>query len=204
MFLFLAHVVCVVCCTKDSQTLPTELVVLQHQPGIISFTHNGRHRDLPHCEGAVLFLILVFLLDVERRISAGRGDQLVPGQHANSHMIGRYGSGCCHCTSGLRITDRKKKGRPKRKVLTINLLVPFKLSKKSFRAALSFWLASLLDFFPFPFPLFPFFPLLFFLELCFSCASSSTFSFISAVLCLLCVVFVSSAAESCLQKNRNK
>lgn len=177
--------------------------MLQRQPGIISFTHDRSHRDLPHSEGAVLFLVLVFLLDVERRISAGRGDQLGPGQHANSRMI-RFGSGCCHCTSGLRITDRKRERRPKRKVLTINLLVPFKLSKKSFRAALSFWLASLLDFFPLPFPFFPFFPLFFFLELCFSCASPSTFSLLSSVLCLLCAVLMSSTVESRLQKDRNK
>lgn len=50
------------------------------------------------------------------------------------------------------------------KVLTINRLLPFKPSRKSWRAALSFSLASL----PFCFPLFPFPPFFFF---CFFFAS---------------------------------
>lgn len=54
------------------------------------------------------------------------------------------------------------------KVLTINLLVPFKASKNSWRAALSFSLASL----PFFFPFFPFPPFFFFFpERCFFFAS---------------------------------
>lgn len=56
------------------------------------------------------------------------------------------------------------------KVLTINLLVPFKPSKNSWRAALSFLLASMPFFFPlFPFP--PFFFFFFFPERCFFFAS---------------------------------
>lgn len=50
-----------------------------------------------------------------------------------------------------------------RKVLTINLLVPLKPSRRSWRAARSFSLASL----PFFFPLFPFPPFFFFPERCF-------------------------------------
>lgn len=93
----------------------------------------------------------------------------------------------------------------KQKILTINLLFPFKLSKNSFRAALSFSLASLLDFFPLPFPFFPFFPFPFFFELCFSCVSSFTFfSFLSSLFFPPCLLFPSSTAESGLQQNRGK
>lgn len=53
------------------------------------------------------------------------------------------------------------------KVLTSNLLVPFRPSKNSWRAALSFSLASP----PFFFPFFPFLPFFFFPERCFFFAS---------------------------------
>lgn len=193
------------------QTLPTQLVVLQRERGVTSFTHNGRHGDLPDSEVTVLLLGLLFLLDVQRRVSAGRWDQL--DQMSDREVLMRYRHvlkvQCFACTYNVHQTDKRQgdKGckKEKEKILTINLLVPFKLSTNSLRAVLSFSLASLLDFFPLPFPFFPFFPLPFFLELCFSCTSSFTLcSFLSSLFFPPCLFFPSSTVESGLQQNGKK
>ena len=179
---------------KNVQRLPTKLVVLQRERSVTSCAHNSRHGDLPDREVTVLLLVLLRLLDVQRCIFAGRRNQLV--QHKQTHhsqqMIGNWRA-------------RRKKGQTKEKLLTINLLEPLKLSKNAFRAVLSFSLASLLDFFPLPFPFFPFFPFPFLLELCFSCVSSFTFtSFSTSLFFPLCLFFPSSTVESALQQDRTK
>lgn len=199
--------------------LHTEVVVLQRQRGVTSFTHDGRHCDLPDSEVTVLLLVLLFLLDVQCCFSAGRWNQLVPGRDASkciTPVIGRHWSAAKFVSriqfyafeKVVATAYRNYGGKTGRKgktktVLTINLLVPFKLSKNSFRAVLSFSLASLLDFFPLPF--FPFLPLPFFWELSFSCVSSFTSSsFLCSFFFPPCIFFVSSTEESSLQLNRGK
>lgn len=88
------------------------------------------------------------------------------------------------------------------RVLTINLRVPFKLSKNTLKADMSVALASLLDFFPRPFPFFPFFPLPFFFEFCFSCVPSFAFcSILPSLFFPPYTVFPSSTVGSDLQYN---
>lgn len=60
---------------------PTELVVLQRQRDVTSLAHDSRHGDLSGGEVAVCPLVLLFLLDVQRCVSAWRWDQLVSGEH---------------------------------------------------------------------------------------------------------------------------
>lgn len=96
--------------------------------------------------------------------------------------------------------------KEREEALTINLLVPLNRSKNSFRAVLSFSLASLLDFLPLPFPFLPFFPWPFFLDVCFSCLSSFTFffSFLFSPFFPPCTFFTSLTVESSLQDSRGK
>lgn len=125
--------------------------MLQRQPSV---AHQGGHRDPPGGQLAEVLLGLRPQLLEQRGVSAGRGN----------HLAERTAPVRPTQTTSGRFNFCQEKGL---KVLTINLLVPFRPSRSRRRAALSFSLAPLSFFFP----LFPFLPSFFLPERCFSFVS---------------------------------